>query len=203
MDPAAAVADEDLIRRMQQDDLTAFEALFARHRAPIFRVAVGLTGDRQLAEEILQETFTRAHQHRASLRADVSPLPWLHRVALNLCYDALGRKRPPVTPLDATAHGVIRDPGAGPSEAAEREELSLIVRDCMAALPPKYASVLALYYLQRMSLQEVADTLDLQLGTVKSRVHHGLRRLRAVLEGDHRFGGAWTPIEDERSEMRA
>jgi RNA polymerase sigma-70 factor (ECF subfamily) len=196
-------ADEDLIRRMQQDDLGAFEAFFARHRGPVFRIAVGLTGDHQLAEEILQETFTRAHQHRASLRVDVSPMPWLHRVALNLCYDALGRRRPSVTPFDVTAHDVIRDPAAGPSETAEREELSRIVRDGVAALPEKYASVLVLYYLQRMSLQEVADTLDIQLGTVKSRVHHGLRRLRAVLEGDHRFGGAWSPVEEERAEVQA
>jgi RNA polymerase sigma-70 factor (ECF subfamily) len=188
---------------MQQDDPGAFEALFERHRAPIFRVAVALTGDRQLAEEILQETFTRAHQHRASLRADVSPLPWLHRVALNLCYDALGRKRQRVTPLDVAVHEVIRDPAAGPSETAERAELHRILHDGIAALPEKYASVLALYYLQRMSLQEVADTLDLQLGTVKSRVHNGLRRLRAVLEGDHRFGGAWAHVEDERAEGQA
>ena len=180
---------------MQLDDLGAFEAFFARYRGPVFRVAVGLTGDRQLAEEILQETFTRAHQHRAGLRPDVSPLPWLHRVALNLCYDALGRRRPSVTPLDVTAHEVLRDPAAGPSETAEREELGRIVREGVAALPPKYASVLVLYYLQRMSLQEVADTLDIQLGTVKSRVHHALRQLRAVLEGDHRFGGAWAPVD--------
>jgi len=78
---------------MQHDDLAAFEAFFLRHRGQVYRAAYGLTGDSLLAEEVLQETFTRAHQHRGTLRTDVSPLPWLHRVALNLCYDALGRKR--------------------------------------------------------------------------------------------------------------
>ncbi len=194
----AAGAEGDLIRRMQQDDLDAFEAFFARHRGPVFRVAIGLTGDRQLAEEILQETFTRAHQHRATLRPVVSPKPWLHRVALKLCYDALGRRKPAVTPLDVNAHEIIRDPAAGPSETAEREELGRIVREGIASLPPKYSGVLVLYYLQRMSLQEVADTLGLQLGTVKSRVHHALRLLRTALEHDHRFSGVWAPIADER-----
>ena len=66
----------------------------------VFRTAYGLTGDRGLAEEILQDTFVRAYRHRANLWADRSPLPWLNRVALNLCYSRLG---PP--PAADAGHG--------------------------------------------------------------------------------------------------
>ena len=74
--------DAELLRRVQADDLDAFEEFFARYRNPIYRTAYGLTGDRQAAEEILQDAFVRAFQRRQTLRLDVSPLPWLHRVTL-------------------------------------------------------------------------------------------------------------------------
>jgi len=71
------------LRRVQADDLDAFEEFFARYRNPIYRTAYGLTGDRQAAEEILQDTFTRAYRHRHTFHSDVSPLPWLHMIAGN------------------------------------------------------------------------------------------------------------------------
>jgi RNA polymerase sigma-70 factor (ECF subfamily) len=183
--------DGDLVRRMQADDLAAFEAFFERYRSPVFRTAYGLTGDRQAAEEILQDTFSRAWQRRATLRADVSPVPWLHRVALNLCYSRLGRRRLPSEPLGDTVASEVRDGAVEPAERAERQELREIVRDGVAALPPKHQSVVVLYYLHGLSLQETATLLGLRLGTVKSRLHYALRTLRGQLERDRRFGGAY------------
>ena len=77
------------MRRVQADDLDAFEEFFARYRSSIYRTAYGLTGDPQTAEEILQDTFARAYQRRHTLLPDASPLPWLLRVSLNLCYSRL------------------------------------------------------------------------------------------------------------------
>jgi RNA polymerase sigma-70 factor (ECF subfamily) len=195
--PLARVpSDRDLLERIQADDLDAFEALFARYRSPIYRTAYGLTGDAQAAEEVLQDTFARAWQRRTTLLVDVSPLPWLHRVALNLCYSRLGRRRLKAEPIEETAHGNVRDAQVEPAERAERQELRRIVRDGIAALPPKHQAVVALYYLQGLSLQETADALDVALGTVKSRLHYALRGLRAHLETDRRFGGAYRAEEE-------
>jgi RNA polymerase sigma-70 factor (ECF subfamily) len=188
--------DGELLRRMQADDLDAFEQLFGRYRTPVYRTAYGLTGDAQAAEEILQDTFARAWQRRSTLLTDVSPLPWLHRVALNLCYSRLGRRRLRAEPIEETAHGHVRDGAVEPAERAERQELRAIVRDGIAALPPKQQAVVALYYLQGLSLQETADALDVALGTVKSRLHYALRGLRAHLETDRRFGGAYRAEEE-------
>jgi len=179
---------------MQADDLAAFEAFFERYRSAIYRTAYGLTGDPQAAEEVLQDTFQRAWQRRMTLRADVSPLPWLHRVALNLCYSRLGRRRLPSEPI-GEGHSEVRDAAVEPDERAERRELRQIVRDGVAALPLKHQSVVVLYYLHGMSLQETAELLDLRLGTVKSRLHYALRSLRAELERDRRFGGAYGPAD--------
>jgi RNA polymerase sigma-70 factor (ECF subfamily) len=194
-DPAR-VPDEALIRRMQAGDLDAFEALFLRYRAAIYRTAYGLTGDRHAAEEVLQDTFARAYQRRAILRTDMSPLPWLHRVAINLCYTRLGRRRLPAGPIEEAVLRLVRDGAAEPAERAERRELRQIVREGVAALPPKHQGVVLFYYLHGLSLQETATALDLPLGTVKSRIHYALRSLRAQLEADRRFGGAYGPAAE-------
>jgi RNA polymerase sigma-70 factor (ECF subfamily) len=172
---------------MQADDLQAFEEFFARHRTLIYRTAYGLIGDPQAAEEVLQDTFTRAYRHRAKLRRDVSPVPWLHRVALNLCYSRFDRRQLPQEPIGEATESHVRDVAVEPAERAEQRELRGIVRDGIAALPPKHQSVIVLYYLHGFSLQETASFLDIRLGTVKSRLHYALRSLRSTLEHDQRF----------------
>lgn len=174
------LTDADLIRRVQADDLDAFEAFFERYRGLIHRTAYGLTGDSQAAEEILQDTFIRAYRHRASLRTDVSPVPWLHRVALNLCYSRLGRRRLDCEPIGESTTE-LRDAGLEPPEHVEREELRQSIRTGVAALPPKHQGVVILYYLHGMSLQETSDILGIALGTVKSRLHYALHALRGHL----------------------
>ncbi|HEX5589828.1 MAG TPA: RNA polymerase sigma factor [Candidatus Limnocylindrales bacterium] len=177
------LADAELIRRVQADDLDAFEAFFDRYRGIIHRTAYGLTGDVHAAEEILQDTFIRAYRHRASLRTDISPVPWLHRVALNLCYSRLGRRRLEVEPIGETATE-LRDAALGPPEQIEREELRRSIRTGVAALPPKHQSVVVLYYLHGMSLQETSAALGIALGTVKSRLHYALHALRGHLAAE-------------------
>ncbi|MES2208674.1 MAG: RNA polymerase sigma factor [Chloroflexota bacterium] len=185
-------ADRDLILRFQRDDLDAFEVFFERYRALIHRTAYGLTGDRQAAEEILQDTFLRAYRHRHTLRTDISPVPWLHRVALNLCYSRLGRRKLPIDPIgEMTAE--VRDAGPGPSDLAEREELRQTIRSSIAALPPKHQSVIVLYYLHGMSLLETSLALGIALGTVKSRLHYALAGLRGQLARERRSSEVTLP----------
>lgn len=169
---------------MQADDLDMFEVFYERYRAPVFRAAFGLTGDRQLAEEVLQDTFVRAYRHRANLLGDRSPLPWLNRVALNLCYSAHARRRLSAHSLDDATGGILRDHGVGPAEWAEQQERWRWVRDGVAALPAKQRSVVVLYYLDGLSLLETSAALALPLGTVKSRLHYALHALRRHLAPD-------------------
>jgi RNA polymerase sigma-70 factor (ECF subfamily) len=180
---------------MQADELDAFEEFFARYRALIYRTAYGLTGDRQAAEEVLQDTFARAYQRRSSLRTDVSPLPWLYRVALNLCYSRYARRRPEAQSIDDSAARFLPDANLAPAERAEQTELRQIILDGVAGLPHKHRTVVVAYYLHGLALQETAALLDVRLGTVKSRLHYALRELRAGLEGDRRFGSYGTGRE--------
>ncbi len=187
--------DADLIRRMaEDDDLDAFATLFERYRVPVYRAALALTGDPCASEEVLMDTFGRAYTHRGRLRTDISPLPWLHKVALNLCYTRLGRRRLPSEPVTDFVAERLVDAGAQPDTSAEWTELRQIVREGIAGLSVKHQAVVILYYLEGRSLQETADALELPLGTVKSRIHHALRDLRVRLSADRRFGGAWSDV---------
>jgi RNA polymerase sigma-70 factor (ECF subfamily) len=198
IETSTTAPDADLIRRMaEDDDLDAFAALFDRYRVPVYRAALALTGDHGASEEVVMDTFGRAYRHRQRLRTDVSPLPWLHKVALNLCYSRLGRRRLPSEPVTDLVADRLVDATAGPAVNAEWAELRTIVREGIAGLSDKHRAVVILYYLEGRSLQETADELGLPLGTVKSRVHHALRDLRGRLSADHRFGGAWGEAADE------
>jgi RNA polymerase sigma-70 factor (ECF subfamily) len=178
---ARTAASYDLTGPIHADDLARFEALYERFHAYVFRTAYALTGDRGLAEEILQDTFVRAYRHRANLWADRSPLPWLNRVAINLCYTRLARRRLPTRVMDDVVTDTLRDQAIGPDEWAEHQELCATVRTGIEALPPKHRSVVALYYLDGLSLQETAEALGIALGTVKSRLHYALDTLRREL----------------------
>lgn len=194
-----AASDHELLLQIQSDDLGAFESFFDRYRRLIYRTAYGLTGDRQVAEEILQDTFLRAYRHRHSLRTDVSPVPWLHRVALNLCYSRLGRRRLPTEPIGDATHQV-RDRALEPPDHVEREELRRTIRLGIASLPPKHQSVIVLYYLHGMSLQETAGSLGIALGTVKSRLHYALQGLQGHLAAERR-GATEAPTEPLATQM--
>jgi RNA polymerase sigma-70 factor, ECF subfamily len=202
--PNRTPPDADLLRRMaDEDDVDAFEALFDRYRVPVFRAALALTGDPSAAEEVLMDTFSRAYSHRRGLDTARSPLPWLHKVAANLCYTRLGRRRLPSEPVTELVANRLADSSAPPDLRAEHEEMARIVREGIARLSEKHQSVVILYYLDGCSLQETADLLGLPLGTVKSRIHHALRDLRGRLDADRRFVGVWGtfPI-DEAEESR-
>ena len=174
-----------------EDDLDAFATLFEKYRVPVYRAALALTGDHGASEEVVMDTFGRAYTHRRRLRTDISPLPWLHKVALNLCYSRLGRRRLPSEPVTDLLAERLPDATAGPAANAEWAELRIIVREGIVGLSEKHQAVVVLYYLEGRSLQETAAALGLPPGTVKSRLHHALRDLRGRLAADRRFGGAW------------
>ncbi len=183
--------DAGLLRRIKTGDLDAYEAFFERHRAAVYRTALAITGDSQLAEEVLQDTFVRAYERRDTLREDVSPVPWLCRVALNFCRTRLARPKTRWEPITDAVVRLVHDTAARPDEQVERMELREIVRDGIMALSPRHQAVVVLYYLHGLSLQETAEILGLPVGTVKSRLHYGLEALRTRLGDDRRFGGAY------------
>ncbi len=157
-------------------------ALQREHGRPLFALLLRLCdGDRQRAEDLVQETLVRAWQHPEALRADDfdSVRPWLLTVARRLAIDARrARQARPAEVGDAVLENarVI-------SDHAERAAAALDVREAVKTLTPEHREVLVLVYFQGASVAEAAAALGIPPGTVKSRAYYALRALRRVLPG--------------------
>jgi RNA polymerase sigma-70 factor, ECF subfamily len=180
----AAHADTELVRRIQQGNMDAFEALFFKYQGQIYRTALAVTRDPGAAEEVLQDCFYKTYLNIMNITGDGSLAPWLHRVAINLSCNALKKRKVHLEPIDDVAEGFISsDPHHSPEVVAERTELQGTMREAINSLPLKHRIVVTLHYLQDFSLPEIAYILDLPVGTVKSRLHHARKTLRDRLEG--------------------
>ena len=153
------------------------ETLYAEHAGPLLRYASHLTGDRQRAEDIVQETLLRAWLHAEQLRDDRAAVrAWLYRVAHNVAVDELRYRQ--ARPAD-----VVPEPPDGTPEADHSDGLvtRLTIGEALAGLTPEHRSVLVEVFYGGRSTAEAAQRLRIPHGTAKSRLFYGLRKLRATL----------------------
>ncbi len=186
------------LEQLRQGDQSAFERLYAKYSAPLYRAVVVITRDHAAAEEILQESFVRLYKHAARLDRERPVLPWLHRVAINLSYNWLMRDRLRFTSLDhLVEHWKLRLTNKVEIER-EYEVRARIdaVHEAIARLGFDQRVVIALFYLQGFSLAEVAEILDVPLGTAKSRLHYARKALERTLMADAQLRGviAYEPL---------
>ncbi len=177
------VDDESrLIRRLQSGDLAALGTLFETFKDAVFRTALAMTRDERAAEDILQECFVRLYHYAASVDPERPLKPWLYRVTVNLCNDWLSRK-PLQRPLDEILEWFtgLQSVLSSPERKAEDRELLKMVREVIAELPPSHRAVVVLFYLENLTVEDIAEVLGVPSGTVKSRLHHARKRLRDAL----------------------
>lgn len=179
----------DLIVRAKQGDFGAFEGLYKLYKMPIYRTALAITSDRAVAEEILQEAFLRAYKHLDHLREDISLLPWLYRVTVNLAYDLSARKRRGLHVVTELAEWFTAPPLISPEKKVEDREVQDLIYEVIGKLEFKQRTTLVLFYLQDFSLQEIADVMECPVGTVKSRLYYARANLRRELLADERVPG--------------
>lgn len=172
--------DSDLLERTGAGDRAAFEELYRRYSRPVLGLALRRLGDRGTAEDAVQETFASIWRAARTYRPERGPgAPWLYTVARNAISDR-GRARPePVAEApDLPANE------AGPLERAESEWVSWRVHRALEELPERERSVLELAYWSELSQSEIAEFLNVPLGTVKTRTRSALARLAEELEGE-------------------
>jgi RNA polymerase sigma-70 factor, ECF subfamily len=177
---------DDLVERMQGGDLDAFEEFFNRFKRPVFATALAITRDPFLAEEILQDCFVKAYRVRERLDPSRSPLPWLQRVTINLCYSRVSRRKTLAEPITSLITNLVVDLAARPDQVVESREVLDVLQRGIDALPPKQQAAIILYYLHGYSLAEAAEIADCNVGTMKSRLHYALKALRARLPVERR-----------------
>jgi RNA polymerase sigma-70 factor (ECF subfamily) len=172
--------DRELVYAARRGDEPSFDALFYRYRDGIYRLSLAITKDPQAAEEIVVDTFARAYRALARLEPDDTLRPWLYRVAINESYDRRPRVAAPSS-LDEAAEEVAAGDERSPSALAERAETRRVVLSAVEALDAKHRTVVVLHYLSELPLAEIALIVECPVGTVKSRLHYALRRLRTHL----------------------
>jgi len=166
-------------------DRQAFAALVERHQARVLALLERLTGCREQARDLAQETFVSAYRKLATFEQRSAFSTWLHRIACNHAA-AAGRRRRHVASLDAPS--AAGRPALAPaakladvSARLEQEELARQVAAVLQRLDGRYREVVVLSDMQGASYEEIAATLDIPLGTVRSRLHRGRLELRRLL----------------------
>jgi RNA polymerase sigma-70 factor, ECF subfamily len=177
------VTDGDLLQRIADGDNAAFDILYRRFARPLYGLALRMLRDRTRAEDAVQETFAAIWRSARSYRPDRGPgAPWLYAVARNAIVDR-ARARGETTFADPPE---AVSPDAGPAERVESSYVSWRVHRAVQDLPEHEREVLELAYWGGLSQSEVAQFLDIPLGTVKTRTRSGLARLADLLEGEFR-----------------
>jgi RNA polymerase sigma-70 factor (ECF subfamily) len=169
--------DRELIAASKDGDRGAFGTLVLRYRRLVLSVAYRVCGDEGLADDIAQETFVRAWEKLGSFRAEGNWRGWICRIASNLTIDALRRQHPQV---ELAALSLVA-PGQGPESQVLSDERAVAVRSAILCLPMRARMALVLREYEGMSYAEIAEALDIPLGTVKSRLNDARRRLGEAL----------------------
>ena len=170
--------DDDAIARCQDGDRDAFRHLVDRYKDVMYGTAVLMTGNRSVAEETVQEAFLSAWRGIAGFKRGRPPKPWLMRILVNRVMDGRRRRSVPTVPL------ADMDPAGAPSvpDEAGAFENRTVVRQALAHLVPEQQQVVVLRYFAELTVPEVARSIGVKEGTVKSRLHRALGRLREKLE---------------------
>lgn len=175
------VDEAELVIKAQGGDRNAFSELVSIHAQGVLNVIFHMCGDAQIAEDAAQETFIRAWSHLGSFRADASLRNWLYRIALNTATDML-RKEKRILP-GAMEDFHLADPRPGPEGIFLQEERIALVQKAVSSLPDGSRAVLILKEYEGLSYREIADALEIPVGTVMSRLNYARRLLKEKLEG--------------------
>jgi RNA polymerase sigma-70 factor (ECF subfamily) len=175
--------DSQLVLRLQDGDLEALGRLFDRHRQMVYRTALAITGDPEIAADLLQDVFLRLHRFAHRIDPQRPLKPWLYRVTVNISYTYLRRRRWLPVPIDDLLQQVGTSK-ASPERQVERREAREVVFSALTRLPPTQRVVVVLYYLNNLSLKDIAEILKCPVGTIKSRLFYSRENLRKILEGD-------------------
>jgi RNA polymerase sigma-70 factor (ECF subfamily) len=178
---AVAVSETELVTRAQGGERNAFSELVRIHAQGVQNVIYRMCGDMQLAEDAAQETFIQAWLHLSSYRPQSSLRNWLYRIAVNTTTDML-RKEKRILP-GAMEDFHLTDSQPSPEGRFLMEERTALVQKAISSLPDASRAVLVLKEYEGLSYQEIANVLDIPIGTVMSRLNYARGLLKKELEG--------------------
>jgi RNA polymerase sigma-70 factor (ECF subfamily) len=175
-----ALPELPLVLRAGRGDRVAFAELVRRHQGKVRALLLRLCGDRSLADDLAQEVFLRAYRGLLGFEGRSSFGTWVYRISYNVYLNHRTRTRSyAALPEDYDARAAAPDDALSAPRADLRRDLQAAIGE----LPERYRAVIVLYYLQEVSYPEIAEILELPLGTVKTHLHRAKRMLRLHMGG--------------------
>lgn len=178
-------SEEQLIERAKDGDRGAQAAIVKKYEQMVYDVALRLTGNAEEAEGVMQETFLKVLEALPTFRGDSQLGTWIYRIATNFALMQLRRRKVPTYSLDEynlnetpDLASFNRAIGDNPEAMVLNAELRQVMENAIEALPPKYKTAFVLKDLEGLSLQQIADMLNLNVATVKTHIHRARLFLR-------------------------
>lgn len=181
--------EKNLVDLSAEGDVEAFEKLIQSHQKKVYNIALRMTKNPEDAQELAQDTFIRAFIAIKKFRGESSFSTWLYRIAMNVCTDFLRkRNKAVVISIDQGAIGSeseqpiqLPEDAPGPDELSEKRQLKQLVRQAMDSLSAEHRQVLILRDLMDLSYRDIANTLSVSEGTIKSRINRAREGLKQVI----------------------
>jgi RNA polymerase sigma-70 factor (ECF subfamily) len=181
------LTDEQLVELAVSEKPEAFGELMRRWERKIFALCFGMLGREDDARDAAQEAFIAAYRNLKNFRGEARVSSWLHRIAVNQCLTIKRRQKTRAEDYFDDADGAeekvfVAAPRYSPANQAEQGERLHVVRQAVTALPTELRQVIVMKEFEEMTFQEISETLELPLSTVKSRLYTALKQLKMRLE---------------------
>jgi RNA polymerase sigma-70 factor, ECF subfamily len=188
----AAATDQEIVALAREGREAAYRELIRRYERPVFSLILRMVRDRQLAEDLAQETFIKALNAISSYRPEFKFSSWIFKIANNAAIDHLRRRELRTLSIDGAPHAMsseeieatalqVGDKSETPLAELEARELGTAIERAIGRLRPEYRSCIMLRHVEGMAYEEIAQLLDLPLGTVKTYIHRARHELREML----------------------
>lgn len=182
------LTDQELVKATLSGDRSAYGVLVYRYQETVINVVYQMCGDLHLAEDAAQEAFIKAWQNLQKYNPELSFKAWIYRIAMNKAIDVL-RRSPPAIDIDLITDEVgLGTPLKGVEDEVDRKHLRERVRRMLLALPEAGRAVLVLREYQSLSYQEIAEALNIPVGTVMSRLNYARGLIRKQMTEEQPVG---------------
>jgi RNA polymerase sigma-70 factor (ECF subfamily) len=186
------LTDQEVVLRARNGSERAYRELVRRYERPLFSLIYRMVRDRELSEDLSQETFVKALNALDSYRPEFKFSSWIFKIANNAAIDHLRKRELDTLSLEGSPHAAtpdaieatalqIGDRGETPLDVVEAKELGGEIEAAIARLRPEYRACILLRHVEGRAYEEIAEMLDLPLGTVKTYIHRARNELRAIL----------------------
>ena len=177
------ISNSELVKKSQLGEKAAFEQLVIRHQELVFSLAYKLTGNREMANDVAQESFIRAWKAIEKFRGDSTFSTWIYRITVNTAWTLRKKaKKHNTLNIDDTYEPIVIDEKKDPELVAINSDLSSVLINALDMLPIEQRIIVELKNIEGRSHKEIADYLDISVTAAKVRLHRAHQKLRIILE---------------------